>query len=72
MYFLNIGDIFNFIINLKYLEYCCIFIDVNLGVLSYCEYKIGKDLWVIKGNVFIIYNWFVRFWFCFGVIKIVY
>lgn len=54
MYFLNIGDIFNFIINLKYLEYCCIFIDVNLGVLSYCEYKIGKDLWVIKGNVFII------------------
>lgn len=44
MYFLNIGDLLNSAINPKHPEHCCTVIDVNLGVLSYYEYKTGKDL----------------------------
>lgn len=66
MYFLNIEDLLNSTINPKHPEHSCTVIDVNLGVLSYCEYKTGKDLWAIKGNVLIIHNRPVRPWLCFG------
>lgn len=48
MHFLNIGDILNSTINPRHPEYCCSVTDLNLGVLSYGEFKTGKDLWSIK------------------------
>lgn len=71
MHFLNIGGALNSTINSKHPERCCTVTDVNLGVLSYCEYKTGKDLRAIKGNVLVIHNWPVRPWLCSGATKTV-